>query len=158
MSVATDKKAGKIKTLNSIAKYNKDDGFCNNVTRVNAHDGEDVTFANNLSVGNASYGITCYSNSDDVKLVHNTVADNKWALHLRNDPQNFKIKNNIFSFSSSSNLDPNDTDPDQLEISNNNWFGDLPSEDYRGSNAQNENPAFAENVAYTLSEILKQLK
>lgn len=136
-----------ISVYNCIANNNLDDGLCFSVTNGSEFDGYDVTFAKCLAVGNVSSGLICYQQPDDVKIIHNTIVGNKWGLNIRNEnPQNFKIKNNIFAFQQNHNFATNNIDPSIFEMTHTNWYNQVPPNPYEGDGIQNENPMFAQQA------------
>lgn len=136
-----------INVYNCITNNNFDDGLCFSVTNGSEFDGYDVTFAKNVSANNAGSGLICYQQPDDVKIIHNTVVGNTWGLNIRDEnPQNFKIKNNIFAFQQNHNFATNDISPNVFELTHTNWYNQVPPSPYDGSSYQNQNPLFAQQA------------
>lgn len=139
-----------IRVSNCITNYNYDDGLCFSVSNGNEFDGYDVTFANCLSVGNGAHGLTCYQQPDNVKIVHNTIIDNRWGLKISDEnPKNFRIKNNIISQNEDRNFSFDDINTNVFELSHTNWYGQVPPDAYRGSSFQNEDPLLRQDFELT---------
>jgi len=135
-----------VSVYNCIANFNFDDGLCFSVTNGVEFDGYDVTFARCLSAYNASSGLICYQQPDDVKIIHNTIIGNKWGLNIRDEnPQNFKIKNNIISEQLNYNFATNNVDTSLITISHTNWYNQVPPQGYAGNTFQNVPPQLDSN-------------
>jgi len=135
-----------IRVSNCTTNYNYDDGLCFSVGNDSDFDGYDITFANCLSVGNRNHGLTCYQEPNDVKIVHNTIVNNRWGLKISDEnPKNFIIKNNIISQNTDTNFAYDDISTNVFKLSHTNWFGEVPPDAYRGSSYQNEDPLLQQN-------------
>lgn len=145
-----------INVYDCITNYNLDDGLCFSVTNGSEFDGYDITFARCLSANNVNSGLICYQQPDDVKIIHNTIVGNKWGLNIRDEnPQNFKIKNNIIAFQQNYNFATNDIDPSVFELTHTNWFNQVPPSPYNGNSTQNLDPLFAQQAGSNLELTLE---